>query len=206
MLPKVPWNFLRNILGINVWANLYPNCGVPRWQVPIHLGPLHAIGSCGMVLELPIETLAYALTAFGLLPLLLFKLRRVRPEAGTPASRGDLLLRFTLIYGGISFVLAPLLGESLARLFDYSWPLFLVALPLLLSASGATFSSTRAAVMFLGLHLAVFWIFTQLDGIQLLGSTLAVYALGAWLLHRTWLPGSAPGTLSSPPEHPLPVL
>ena len=37
--------------------------------------------------------------------------------------------RFSVIYGLISLLLAPLLGASTDRLVEYAWPLFFVALP-----------------------------------------------------------------------------
>ena len=46
MVAKMPWNFLKNVLGLNPWANVYPSCAAPRWQMTLHLGPLHAIGLC----------------------------------------------------------------------------------------------------------------------------------------------------------------
>ena len=100
-----------------------------------------------------------------------------------PSSTPNLLLPFALLYGSLSFLLAPVLGELFARLFAYSWPLFLVALPILVSRSGLTFTSTRAATLFVTLHLALSW--TQ---IYLLPSEILIVAAFlypfAWLLLR----------------------
>jgi len=65
--------------------------------------------------------------AFGVLPLLLYiALRQGRFEG----ARSDLLMRFCLLYGLISFAIGPLLGASVYRLVLQGWPAFLVALPL----------------------------------------------------------------------------
>ena len=67
------------------------------------------------------------------------------------------MLRFSLIYGVISFLMSPLLGETFVRLFGYGWPLFLVALPILLGRSGANFKSGWAAAAFVALHWFANW-------------------------------------------------
>ena len=123
---KVPWNFLR-LLGIVPWSNLYPAlCKVPVWQMGIHLGPLRSLGVCSILAFAPLLAARALLTTFGVLPAVLLTrlLRRGRPWGGQ-----DLLTRFCLLYGGISLVLAPLIGTEYARLYGYAWPLFFVALP-----------------------------------------------------------------------------
>lgn len=122
---KVPWNLVR-LVGIVPWSNLYPYlCPVPVAQITVHLGPLRGLGVCS-VSSIPPQMAALAwLSTFGLLPLLLFVLWRGRKRGETL----DLLSRFCLVYGGLSCVLAPLLGTGYSRLFGYAWPLFFVALP-----------------------------------------------------------------------------
>jgi hypothetical protein len=134
LFAKMPWTLLKNFLGIYPWSNVYPECAGPRWQLAIHLGPVHAIGVCGFEPRPPLSLLFYALASFGLFPLLFLAVRRFRkPLAPATASpRAKIFLRFCVIYGVISFALAGLLGELFQRLFAYSWPLFLIALPILL--------------------------------------------------------------------------
>ena len=196
MAAKMPWNFLRNVLGLIPWANVYPACEAPKWTVALHLGALHAVGFCGVDGGVPLELISDALASFGLLPLLLLKVRRSEPEpeSGKPDS---MLLRFSLVYGGVSFLLAPLLGESFIRLFAYSWPLFLVALPRLLGRRGGAFSSSQAALAFLVLHLLLSWAELRLYRGGLLAFALVIYLLGWLLLRQTWCPEAHPSPARS---------
>ncbi len=187
LVAKMPWNLLKNFFGIDPWANVYRSCEVPRWQTPLHLGPLTAIGVCRFGWRYPVWLAFEAMVIFGLLPLLLVKLRRVRLPASD--GRDEVLLRFCIIYGVISFCMAGLLGEAFGRLLGYSWPLFLVALPMLLGSSGANFTSGRAAVVFLLLHLSLTWLNMQLHQPLLVIPALVLYGLGWWLLEATWRRG-----------------
>lgn len=154
LVAKMPWNFMRNVLGIGMWANVYPGCAAPTWQMAVYLGPLTAIGTCGYFPEVQGELLGFGLTVFRLLPLRVWLVRKQTLQTG---KREDLKLRFSLIYGTISFLMAPLLGETFVRLYGYGWPLFLVALPRLLGRSGANFRSGCAAAAFLALHWFAAW-------------------------------------------------
>ena len=186
MVAKMPWNFLKNVLGLNPWANVYRACVVPRWQMPLHLGPLHAIGFCTADVHYPINALACALASFGLFPLLLFKLRRVRIAPANPLGRDAIFLRFCVLYGVVSFVLTPLLGESFLRLYFYSWPLFLVAIPILMGAARASLASTPAALLFLALHLGLSWSLMFFDSWPVIWIALVVYPAGWLLLRSAW--------------------
>ena len=187
LIAKIPWNLLKNFFGIVPWANVYRSCEVPRWQMPLHFGPLTAVGVCRFGWRYPVWLLFQAMAVFGLLPLLLVKLRRVRMPVSN--SRDEVLLRFCVIYGVISFAMAGLLGEAFGRLFGYSWPLFLVALPMLLGVSGANFKSVRAAILFLLLHLSLTWLNAQLHQPLLVVPALVLYGLGWWLLQMSWRSG-----------------
>lgn len=182
LLAKLPWNLLKNVLGITPWSNLYPACATPRWQTPLHLSPLQGIGLCGFDVTYPIQSLAAALSAFGLLPLLLFTLRRSPDSIPEPT----LLLRFALLYGALSFLLAPLLGELFPRLYAYGWPLFLVALPILLSHTQAGFNSHRAAALFVAMHLTLSWSAIYLYPSEILLLSAVLYPAASLLLFRTW--------------------
>lgn len=206
LFAKLPWNFLKNVLGIEPWANVYPlSCSVPKWQIALHVGPLHAIGFCQFLAQGPRECLIYATTTFGLLPLMLIRLRKVRTTTG---GREDMLMRFAVFYGGLCFVMAPVLGAALIRLFGYSWPLFLVAVPLLLGGTRAAFSSKWAAWLFLAIHLSLSWSFVWLrqNPQQVMVAGVLLSGCGWFLLRSTWRveDGAAPETASA--KHPLKVL
>jgi hypothetical protein len=180
LVGKIPWNLLKNIFGLVMSSNSYQACEVPRWTIPLHIGPLRQIGYCSFAPILPAAVIACGLASFGLLFLLLIKVRGVRVTTG---SRQDMLLRFCVVYGVISFVLAPLLGESFTRLFDYSWPLFFVALPILLGAAPTIFSSARAALAFLVMHLLLAWSLIMNSSMLVIGVGV-VFCLLGWRLLR----------------------
>ncbi len=127
MAAKLPWNLLR-VVGVRPWSNLYPFlCATPQWQRALPLGPLHSVGFCAISPIAPLQAILALTTTFGLLPPLFVLLWRHRDRT---RSMG-LLQRFCLVYGGVSFVLAPAIGTWYTRLLGYGWPLLLVALPML---------------------------------------------------------------------------
>ncbi len=131
LLAKVPYNLAKNVFGVQLWSNTI-SLGEPpywTWRVPagLHLGAIKVIGICPFHLHFLYSTLLCWMGAFGVLPLLLYiALRQGRFEG----AGSDLLMRFSLLYGLISFVIGPLLGASVYRLVLQGWPAFLVALPL----------------------------------------------------------------------------
>jgi hypothetical protein len=132
MLAKVPFNFLGNILGVQLWVNTLNLTNRPlwTWRVPacLHLGGIKLIGISSFGGYLPLWNLMTWMGAFGVLPLLLYRsLVGDQPEA----VRTNLFLRFCVYYGVISYLAGPLLGGSFYRLVLYGWPAFLIALPLI---------------------------------------------------------------------------
>jgi hypothetical protein len=222
MLAKLPWNFLRNVLGILPWSDANTDlCKVPVWSVPFRFGPVHALGVCGFSVGQQLLALEGTLTNFGLLPLLVavlwWRQRRntgVSPlplvgrdddvlrgiETEDSATSRSVLLRFALLYGGVSFLLAPLLGAGFVHLMQYAWPLFLVALPRLFDEEPAGSLSAKqawASVGFFALSLGVPAITRWPSFPSRLAMGVAIWTAGYGLL-RVWLgdsqdmPGSAP--------------
>jgi hypothetical protein len=155
MFAKVPWNFLRNVVGILPWSNANTDlCQVPVWSFPFHYHRVQALGVCGFDTMQQLVELQVTLTNFGLLPLLVAVLWwRHRRWAGR-----SFLLRFSLLYGGASFVLSPLIGAGFVHLVGYAWPLFVVALPLLwqeFTSQPPVGRRAMAAVGFCVVHVAV---------------------------------------------------
>jgi hypothetical protein len=192
MLAKIPWNFLRNVLGVLPWSDANTElCKVPAWSFPFRFGPVHALGVCGFSFHQQLVAIDVTLGNFGLLPMLLVWLW----WRGRQGPERSLLLRFTLLYGAVSFLLAPVIGAGFLHLVGYAWPLFLVALPQLFAPFPATTGTGRratAAVSFCAVHLAVcgaaFWT-AFLPGI---GVKLALWVLG-FLLLRIWSPEAETG-------------
>jgi hypothetical protein len=188
LFAKVPWNFMRNVLGVLPWSDVNTSlCKVPVWSMPLPVGGVQAVGVCGVSMHQQMAALTAAMMQFGLLPLLFLAVwlrRRMRREDSA-------LLRFSLIYGAACFLLAPLLGAGFAHLVGYAWPLFLVAGPMLLrkvsGEKGWRSKQSAAAIGFFVLHLGLcatadwfppMWVRTTADA--------AFWAAGLWAL-RLWM-------------------
>jgi hypothetical protein len=133
-LLKIPWNLARNVFGVCLWTTtLQDFCQQPRWVISlpghIHFGGIHDIGYCFYDPGLQLLWLLLSFSMFGLLPLILVFLANRNLKSLWP---DDVFLRFCIVYGSLSFLLAPLLGASVDRLIAYSWPAFLLGVPLLL--------------------------------------------------------------------------
>ena len=198
---KLPWNFLRNVVGVLPWSDANPElCTVPVWSTPFHWGPVHALGICGFSVLQQLITVQVTLTHFGLLPLLLgFLWWRHRRWQGR-----SVLLRFALLYGGASLLLAPLLGAGFMHLMQYAWPLFLVALPQLLDEFPMPpLSAGRAAasVGFFALHLAACGVSYWPVFLPMIWVGLTLWVAG-FLLLKLWF-GGASNPLAPTPDSPL---
>ncbi len=142
MVGKLVSNSLRSV-GVLPWSNVYPVlCTVPAWGMRLPLGHAISVGVCSWQPLAPMQLLWALLTTFGMLPLLF-----VASWRGLfPALRhGDTLLRFCLVYGSVSLLLAPALGTWYARLFGYGWPLLLVAVPRMLNFGPTDLHGERLA-------------------------------------------------------------
>lgn len=188
LFAKVPWNFMRNVLGVIPWSNVNTDlCKVPVWSMRVHAGSVQAVGVCGVSFDQQMAAVTAAMMQFGLLPplfLAAWMRRRIRGD-------DSVLLRFCLIYGGACFLLAPLLGAGFAHLVGYAWPLLLVAGPLLLmdvvGSESWNGKCAAAALSFCALHLGLcatadwfppMWVRTVVD--------MAFWAAGVWAV-RAWL-------------------
>jgi hypothetical protein len=184
LLAKVPWNFLRNVVGVLPWSNVNTDlCTVPRWSFTLPFHPATAIGFCGYSSSGQVFVIQAVLTQFGLLPLLTgFLWWRYRQLGDSP------LLRFALIYGAASYLMAPLLGNWIAHLAGYGWPLFFIALPLLFDkfpGRVATAKQAFAGMAFCMLHLAVWALEHWRWWLGQIVVTALVWVV-AYLLLRVW--------------------
>ena len=130
MILKVPFNFALNIMGIRLWVNTLTPCETLIWyaKLPLRIGGITEVGYCGHTWINQVGTLGSWICEFGpLLVLFAFLLIRHRAKIWEQ----PVFIRFCLLYGGACFVLAPFLGSSVGRLVSYSWPLFMVAGPIL---------------------------------------------------------------------------
>lgn len=204
MLAKVPWNFANNVLGMVPWSNINQDfCSVPAWKLPLHLGTLYAVGVCGFSSLGWMKISLSTLNEFGLLPLLTAFLWRRRRKLDLATAQPNLLLRFALLYGAASLVLAPLLGTWVERLFGYAWPLYLVALPLLFEAlprdvfsrgrhlAGAGFFSLHMFSVWFAIYTANRWVWTTQVAIELALWTIGFFLLRYWLADGQEMPAGS---------------
>jgi len=158
MAGKLPWNFVSNVLALGPWTSTLSGfCVAPRWtvQLPaaIQFGTFRAVGICGWHPIWHPRVILLALCSFGLLPLLTLFLVCYHRQLVWGHS---LFQRFCVVYGGVTFLMAPLLGRSMERLFLYSWPLFLLITPVL---AVSTFRGKDLPwKLLLGLHLITAWL------------------------------------------------
>jgi hypothetical protein len=139
ILGKFIWSFFKNVLGMPLWSNTLPECS-PIWVKAIppgaHFGAIRSIGLCQPSLWGPTRLLLAWFGIFGIGPALALALwhKLIAPARELTPGRG-MVLRFCLVYGVISILMAPLLGASADRLVEYGWPFYLVFLPWFLSTS-----------------------------------------------------------------------
>jgi hypothetical protein len=190
MIGKIPWNTSRNLFGITLWTNTLPVLPPSRvWNVPhwLPLGGIHQVGYSEFSWEYLTLTSIWLLTSFGLGSLVAIclvwrtPLRKLLP-------RQEPYLCIAAIYGAVTFLMSPMLGAALSRLFDYGWPLFLVYLPAMMPRIWRNWPVWTVSVL-VGLHLIAAWIetFRLFFGFSLRGEfavLLGCNILALWLLLR----------------------
>lgn len=158
MAGKVPWNFASNVLAMGPWMSGFNGfCATPRWTLNLpsgfEIGGSNILGLCGWQPAWHARLVLLALCSFGLLPLLTMFLACYHRRL---LWGQDLFRRFCVVYGVISFLMAPLLGRSMERLFLYSWPLFLLITPVV---AASAFRGKRIPwKLLLALHIATAWL------------------------------------------------
>jgi hypothetical protein len=175
---KAGWSFFHNIVGLPLWSNVLPECKSPFWAASLpygyHFGAVRRIGLCPPSGWGPARVFLAWFGIFGIGPALAIAFFRpflasarasgvpLPSRIGEGSASGGLKIayRFSVIYGLISLLLAPLLGASTDRLVEYAWPFFFVALPIFLVAHpdlvrGIGHSRTG---WLLALHLGACWI------------------------------------------------
>jgi len=153
---KVPFNFALNICGLEFWTNTNAaTLDPPRWvaDVPswLHLGNIRQVGYCGFHGVRPLGMLVLMCSAFGTLPALVIR-AVTRGGVRLHNQRFDCAVAF--VYGGIMFVLAPLVGSIPSRYILYSWPMFWI---FAVGLMNATTADTRRRIEFVLLSLAASW-------------------------------------------------
>jgi hypothetical protein len=175
-----------------LWTNTLPVLTPVRiWNVPhwLPLGSIHQVGYSEFSWLYPMLTSICLLTSFGLGSLVWIYLVWRTPLRGL-LPREEPYLCIAAIYGAVTFLLSPMLGAALPRLFDYGWPLFLVYLPAMIPRVWRNWPVLTVSFL-VGLHLITAW--TETIRLMFLhcslSNELAVLVgcnlVGLWLLWRT---------------------
>jgi hypothetical protein len=192
LIGKIPWNLSRNVFGLTLWTNtLQPMVPIRVWDIPrwLPLGSIHQVGYGPYDWIYQVSTAVQLLTSFGLgTCVALFLIWRTPLHKLLP--REEPYLCVAAIYGALVFLLAPVCGATLARLFDYGWPLFLVYLPTVIPRvwRGWPFSIVSAL---LGMHLVSAWMepirltFLHLNICYTLAVLVGCNLWAAWLLWKS---------------------
>jgi hypothetical protein len=187
LLAKIPWNFMRNVLGIVPWSNVNMDlCATPAWSRAFHFGPVQRIGVCGISFAPQMTMLTQGLACFGLLPLVVgFLWWRHRRVDG----RG-FLLRFSLLYGTCCLVLSPVLGAGFLHLVGYAWPLVAVALPMLIDEFPVPRGrrAVLASAAFFTLHMVLCALWYWVHEWTALCLWVVLWGAGLWMLRLWWSP------------------
>lgn len=140
---KVPFNFAKNVLGIELWADTFvknrpetfPDEPLFRMKPPSWLpaGSIQEVGIYKFNPSKPLNTLVQLLTIFGVLPTLVLPFLFRRTTWAPTDESSQFVLPLAVSYGMMSYLLAPCLGASIARLIGYGWPCFWVAVPMLIA-------------------------------------------------------------------------
>jgi len=158
---KVPLDSMRNLMGIMLVPNeLAGNAGftcrplaiihLPTW---LHVGILTQFGVCSPDLLMPLRTLTYWLTFFGIAPAVLGV---ILVRVGKSALTKDVWLAIAVIYGISCYAIAPFVSLWLERDMAYAWPAFWLAAPVLFK----TFCRARSGVVWvlLAANAVICWL------------------------------------------------
>jgi hypothetical protein len=182
ILGKMLWSFPRNLLGLPLWTNTLPIC-TPLWSAAVphslHLGSVQYVGLCHPSLWGPMRVLLGWFGIFGIGPAIaiLYWRSLMTRAALSSKSRGHgpgsaIVFRFSVIYGVISLLLAPVLGASTDRLVEYAWPFYFVALPWAIAADPSLLQVRRRWLLVA--HLFTCWIAWNAFRVRTPGSHLTL--------------------------------
>ena len=181
---KVVANGAENLFGVTVWSDSYARQlphyypDAPLWKMAVPawapLGNMTSVGIYQWDGWRPVEILVFLASAFGVLPVLLFKygwsllpMRRLSPtsfadnpkaahgqdarvtESASVWAAWPLSVSVAALAGIIFLVLSPFAGRTVERQIGYAWPLFWLALPWVLRSENEARRPEAA-------HVAVF--------------------------------------------------
>ncbi|MHA1686995.1 MAG: hypothetical protein ACTSYD_11425 [Candidatus Heimdallarchaeaceae archaeon] len=190
MLFKIPFNFSKNILGVQLWTNTlalrcsesFPHdpiftVSIPSW---LRLGSIRAIGIYDFNPLRPLKTLQLLLTLFGIAPtLVIFSLKKVRKQI---LINNSVWFLVALMYGLVSFFVGTSLGTSVRRLIGYGWPAFWLVTPVLMVRY--YYLDRRYSIHLLLYHVILCWVPWFVNYFQVrLALSIGILLFVAFLIH-----------------------
>jgi hypothetical protein len=190
LLAKVPADFASNVLGVIPWTDTYAvhfpgkYAGQPLWHMTVPswfpTGAIREVGVYRFDVARPPTTAVHLLTAFGILPTLVWMVM-ARGRAAI-FRQPPLAISVAFGYGVAAYALAPMTGVSVGRLVGYAWPAFWIAVPVLSLSRDRP--GHHAAGRLWYSYIACCWLPFLIGMTGLAGATLyVVVAAGAVLLH-----------------------
>ena len=182
LLVKAPYNFLKNVLGLEIWTNTLAELD-PKYDclfkmnlpLGLHLGGIHAIGIAEITPIFPCYWIYGSLSTFGVLLTVIVRevwIARLDQSQKTGLHRligpfervlgpQPAFIQIAAVYGLLSFGLVPLLGSATARYIYYAWPAFwLLGMYLFSTRYWPALRQPRhrtTALALLLVHLALVW-------------------------------------------------
>jgi hypothetical protein len=157
ILFKIPYATLRNLAGINLVTNVVTFCD-PVWKInlpqSIQLGGIKTVGICRWDPEQILSTISLSLIAFGIGPTIL--LAYFKNFRSSLADKDD-WLKIAFFYGIFIFLVSYFISIDKARVIGYGWPLFWLAIPILLTLDKSYEISLILKPLII-IHVIVTWI------------------------------------------------
>jgi hypothetical protein len=154
---KVPYNFLKNWLGIVLWTDTFSwKCAtafsvkIPRW---LPSGHIREIGLAPWDPKLPLNTILTLLTEFGLG--ITVALKALTRHCRAALHEVPQTVSLSYWYGLLAVALGTLTGAGTARLVGYGWPAVWIAVPVLLTKDCPLRPPSLARLILA--HLALCW-------------------------------------------------
>jgi hypothetical protein len=161
LMLKVPFEFARNLLGLDLLPNTLIAAGkpctpllvvgLPRW---LRAGALSSVSFCGFRAQWAAYCWTMLAAVFGVCPGAMASVLVMRGRRALASA--PLWLAIAVVYGALAYAFGPGQGVWLEREIGYGWPLFWIALPAL--AAPLVRDSPCAVAALLALNLAAAWL------------------------------------------------
>lgn len=187
LILKMPFNFIKNLFGVEIWTNTLSEAylerpsvvhPVPSW---LKVGSITEYGLLPWSYENVAGSLVCLIALFGLGSALAWRFRR--EMTAWCKERPSAALELAAVSGLAMFVLAPVTGASIVRLVGYGWTLFVLVLPVVwvryVDSSGA--NQTRLLWAQVGLATVPLLLLLNLYAAGAVAAFVAVIGILVWI-------------------------